>query len=92
MKAFGFARSIYNPCIYIKCVSNFIFGFIILVLYVDDMLIVAKNQSNVDKLKAQLSDEFWMKNLGKAKRILGMDIKRDIKTKKLWLDQTKDTE
>jgi hypothetical protein len=30
-----------------------------------------------------------MKNLGKAKRILGMDIKRDNKTRKLWLDQTK---
>jgi hypothetical protein len=30
-----------------------------------------------------------MKNMGKAKRILGMDIDRNIKTSKLWLTQTK---
>jgi hypothetical protein len=89
MKARGFIRSIYDPCVYIKRVSNSIFGYVILVLYVDDMLIVAKNQANVDQLKAQLSAEFKMKNLGKAKRILGMDIDRDIKRGKLWLTQTK---
>jgi hypothetical protein len=45
-------RSIYNPCVYIKHVTNSIFGYIILVLYVDDMLIVAKNQSDVNQFKA----------------------------------------
>jgi hypothetical protein len=33
-----------------------------------------------------------MKDLGNAKRILGMDIKRDMKIGKLWLDQSKYTE
>jgi hypothetical protein len=47
------------------------------------MLILAKNQSDVDKLKDHLSDKFWMKNLGKPKKILCIDIKRDIKTKAL---------
>jgi hypothetical protein len=85
MKTMGFMRSIYDPCVFIKRISNSIFRYVILVLYVDNMLIVAKNQSNVDKLKAQLSIEFKMKNMGKAKRILGVDIDRDIKTRKLWL-------
>jgi hypothetical protein len=43
----------------------------------------------VDQLKIQLSVEFKIKNMGKAKRIWRMDIDRDIKTKKLWLTQTK---
>jgi phage anti-repressor protein len=62
MKALGFVQSIYNSCVYIKRVSNSIFGYIILVLYIDDMFILAKNQYDVDKLKNQLNDEFWMKN------------------------------
>ena len=45
---------------------------IYLLLYVDDMLIAAKNKSDIAKLKAQLSKEFEMKDLGAAKKILGM--------------------
>ena len=81
----GYTRSSFDPCVYQKRVSNSIFGWIILVLYVDDMLILAKDQSEVDKLKAQLSSEFKMKDLGKAKKILGMEIHRDRKAGKLWL-------
>jgi hypothetical protein len=88
MKIRVFVRRIYNHCVYIKRVSNSIFGYVILVLYVDGMLIVAKNQSDVDQLKAQLSVEFKIKNMGKAKRILGMNIDRNIKIGKLWLTQT----
>ena len=40
---------------------------IYLLLYVDDMLIVTRNKTHVQKLKAQLK-EFDMKNLGEAKR------------------------
>jgi hypothetical protein len=83
MKTLRFAQSIYDPCVYIKLVINSIFGYIILVLNVDDMLILAKNQSDLDEHKARLSNEFQMKDLGKAKRILGMDIKRNVKTRKL---------
>ena len=49
----------------------------IIVLYVDDMLIAAKDRSEVAKLKALLSREFSMKDLGSTKRILGMDIHQD---------------
>jgi hypothetical protein len=82
-------RNIYDPCVYINRVGNNIFEYIILVFYVDDMLIVAKNKFDVDELKVSLSTEFEMKNMGKAKRIRGMDLASDINTKKLWLTQTK---
>jgi hypothetical protein len=52
-------------------------SYIYLLLYVDDMLIALKSQVEIDKLKAQLSKEFEMKDLVEAKKILGMDINRD---------------
>ncbi|KAL2620687.1 hypothetical protein R1flu_000892 [Riccia fluitans] len=53
------------------------------------MLIVAKDKSEVEKLKAQLSAEFSMKDLDLAKKILGMEIHRDVKGGRLWLTQGK---
>jgi len=57
------------------------------VLYVDDMLIAAEHKSDVQKLKGLLSAEFEMKDLGPAKKILGMEIYRDRSQKKLFLSQ-----
>lgn len=41
----------------------------------------------ITTLKAQLSSEFEMKDLGAAKKILGMEIKRDRKSRLLFLSQ-----
>ncbi|KAG8481139.1 hypothetical protein CXB51_025904 [Gossypium anomalum] len=62
-------------------------SFVYLLLYVDDMLIAAKDKGEIRKVKAQLSEEFEMKDLGPAKKILGMEILRDRKTSKLYLSQ-----
>ena len=48
--------------------------FIILLLYVDDILIVGRNVSRIDKLKKQLSKSLSMKDLRSAKKILGIRI------------------
>nr|KYP47187.1 Retrovirus-related Pol polyprotein from transposon TNT 1-94 [Cajanus cajan] len=61
--------------------------FIILLLYVDDMLVVGSNKVRVQELKAQLAREFDMKGLGPANKILGMQIHRDRKNRKIWLSQ-----
>uniref|UniRef100_A0A3Q7HAN8 Reverse transcriptase Ty1/copia-type domain-containing protein n=1 Tax=Solanum lycopersicum TaxID=4081 RepID=A0A3Q7HAN8_SOLLC len=58
--------------------------FIYLVLYVDDMLIAAKKKYDIQKL---LSAEFEMKDLGAARKILGMEIIRDRERRKLFLSQ-----
>jgi len=41
---------------------------------VDDMLIAVRNKTRVQKLKTQLKKKFDMKDLGEAKKILGMEI------------------
>ena len=53
----------------------------------DDMLIAMRNKTHVQKLKSQLKKEFNMKNLGEAKKILGMEITRDRSSGRLWLSQ-----
>jgi len=53
------------------------------------MLIAAREKSLVKKLKAQLSSHFDMKDLGPAKKILGMEINRDCQAGKLFLSQKK---
>ncbi|CAM6094111.1 unnamed protein product [Calypogeia fissa] len=52
------------------------------------MLIAAKDKSEIAKLKAQLSYEFSMKDLGPSNKILGMEIHRGRQKGRLWL--TKD--
>ncbi|KAJ4728619.1 Retrovirus-related Pol polyprotein from transposon TNT 1-94 [Melia azedarach] len=81
----GYTRSPYDCCVYYSKVTNG--SLIYLVLYVDDMLIVAENKSDVQKLKHLLSVEFEMKDLGAARKILRMEIYRDRSKKKLFLSQ-----
>ncbi|KAL5768311.1 hypothetical protein ACOSQ2_015094 [Xanthoceras sorbifolium] len=81
----GYSRSNYDSCVYFRKTDDG--SFVYLLLYVDDMLIAAKKLSDIDKLKKQLKNEFEMKDLGAAKKILGMEIKRNRKEGKLFLTQ-----
>lgn len=54
------------------------FSIFFLLLYVDDMLIAANHLYNVNELKIMLGNELDMKDLGAAKKILGMEIIRKI--------------
>ena len=59
--------------------------FVILLLYVDDILIASRNVLRIDRLKKQLNKSFAMKDLGLTKKILGIRIERDRALKKLYL-------
>ena len=63
--------------------------FIILVLYVEDMLLARKSITNINRLKAQMARTFDMKDLGATRQILGMEIFRDRRNGNLWLSQEK---
>ena len=56
-----------DHCTYYK---RFEEDFIILLLYVDDMLVVGPNKDRIQELKAQLAREFDMKDLGPVNKIL----------------------
>jgi len=86
----GFRNTTIDHCIFLKKFSDT--NFIILSLYVDDMLIVGHNLSRIDRLKKEFSKFFVMKDLGLARQILDMYISHDREVKKLWLSQERYTE
>ena len=51
------------------------------------MLLASKDREAIEGLKRLLSTEFEMKNLGKAQKILGMEVKRNRKQGNLFLSQ-----
>ncbi|GMH21889.1 hypothetical protein Nepgr_023732 [Nepenthes gracilis] len=61
--------------------------FVILLLYVDDMLVIEQNSARIKELKEQLGQSFTMKDLGPVNQILGIRIFHDRGDKKLWLSQ-----
>ncbi|RVW95191.1 Retrovirus-related Pol polyprotein from transposon TNT 1-94 [Vitis vinifera] len=85
MHRIGFKRCEADHCCYVKSFDN---SYIILLLYVDDMLIVGSDIEKINNLKKQLSKQFAMKDLGAAKQILGMRIIRDKANGTLKLSQS----
>ncbi|KAH9289197.1 hypothetical protein KI387_033314, partial [Taxus chinensis] len=85
MHEHGYLRCESDHCVYFKKLENG--SYIILLLYMDDMLIVGSNMQEICELKGNLAHTFAMKDLGFAKIILGMQICRDKKNKKLYLSQ-----
>ncbi|KAH9657209.1 hypothetical protein KPL70_022963 [Citrus sinensis] len=87
MSDHGFQRSSFDCCVYVKTIEGG--DKIYLLLYVDDMLIACKEMEFINELKQQLSNIFEMKDLGPAKKILGVQLKRDRKNGILSLTQHK---
>ncbi|KAE8698964.1 Alpha-glucan water dikinase [Hibiscus syriacus] len=81
----GYNRLNADPCAYFKRSGDN--DFVILLLYVDDMLVAGPKKDHIEELKAQLAREFEMKDLGSANKILGMQIHRDRSNRKIWLSQ-----
>lgn len=71
----GFVKSHFDCCADKKEVTSNIF--VLLLLYVDDILIASQNMAEIEKIKQQFVGEFEIKNLGVAKRFLGMELKKD---------------
>jgi len=75
-----------DQCCYMK---DFGPCYIILLLCVDDMLVADFNMDEINILKAYLSEEFEMKDLGVANQILAMNINRNKSDGSLILSQYK---
>ena len=62
-----------DKCIYVKDTNR---GYVILCLYVDDILIVGSNNEMIRTTKRLLNSKFDMKDMGFADMILGIKITR----------------
>ncbi|GMH04122.1 hypothetical protein Nepgr_005961 [Nepenthes gracilis] len=81
----GYQKTSLDHCVFVQKFSEN--DFVILLLYVDDMLVVGRKSARIMELKKQLGQSFAMKDLGPTKQILGIRISRDREGKKLWLSQ-----
>jgi hypothetical protein len=81
----GYSICHYDHCVYFKRIENG--SYIILLLYVDDMLVPGSNMQDINFLKNKLFNSFAMKDLGAANKIICMRITRDRKNHKLTLSQ-----
>ena len=81
-----FHGSNFDHCVYFRKVRKG--TFIYLLIYVDDMLVACKEKTEILRLKVILKIEFNMKDMGAAKRILGIDIIKDRKNGTLRLSHS----
>ena len=61
----------------------------LLIVYVDDMIVIGRNSTKIEKLQSYLAKEFEMKDLGALKYFLGIEVSRS--KQGLFLSQRKYT-
>lgn len=86
LKNLGFSQSLANPCL---CTHQ---KGIILLMYVDDMAVAARNNLDLVWFYDHLSKRFNTKDLGEISRILIIRVTRNRKTRELFLNQEKHQE
>ena len=69
---FDFQQCESDPCIFVHTNLNGQKTYI--ALYVDDLIIAGENNEDIAIIKRQLSERFEMKDLGIARKFLGMEI------------------
>ena len=87
MLEYKFQKTQVDHCVFLKRYDED--EFLILLLYVDDMMIVGQDTRKIESLKKALDKSFAMKDLRLTKQILGMHIVQDRTKKVLWLSQEK---
>jgi transposase InsO family protein len=80
----GFERSEHDHCLYTLCNNG---KKIVLALYVDDLLLASNDMPFLQSFKDSLSQAFEMKDLGEAKYIVGLEIRRNRALRQLFLTQ-----
>ena len=80
----GFEVMEEDHCVYVKRSKN---SFLIMTLYVDDILLAGNNKLLIESTKAWLSSTFDMKDMGEASYVLGVKITRDRAKRFLSLSQ-----
>jgi hypothetical protein len=82
--SFGFEIIDEDHCVYVIHEKG---KFVILLLYVDDMLLASNDIRYLTQIKDWLSSQFEMKDLGEAEFVLGVRIIRDRAKRQLALSQ-----
>ncbi|GMF30427.1 unnamed protein product [Phytophthora fragariaefolia] len=89
LKSVGFKPADADPCVYTRGEGE---EECIVCLYVADMLIASRQKTVIASVKAGIAEKFRIKDLGKARFILGIEIDYDMERRTLVISQEADTE
>ncbi len=84
LSALGFVRSVNDPCLYTGTVNG---NFVVLAVYVDDIIVSAKHEADVEIIKKSFSERFGIKDLGKLHYFLGIQVQQS--PQGVWIGQQK---
>jgi len=70
----SFQRSLYDPALYIFHIHEPNQPPLLITIYVNDMIIISKNITEINRIKDELRQKFDMTNLGEIKTLLGIEI------------------
>ena len=85
LKRCSFTQSKADPCIYFKDAGGENPCYI--GVYVDDIIIAAKLDHQIQQVKDSLSQQFELKDLGQLKYFLGMSISRNVESGHILINQ-----
>ncbi|KAL0373884.1 UNVERIFIED_CONTAM: Retrovirus-related Pol polyprotein from transposon TNT 1-94 [Sesamum radiatum] len=85
IRGYSFIKNEHDPCVYKKISGSSV---ACLALYVDDILLIGNNVKVLGDIKAWLSMQFFVKDMGKASYILGIKFYRDRSRRMLGLTQS----
>lgn len=86
LQSISLQKSKTDPCIYFDNRNK---KFLIIAIYVDDLLIFSNSQSKVKAAKHILENNFEMKDLDEVENCLGMCLKKDKQNNKIHINQSK---
>ena len=73
MRKYGYRQSNSDDTFFLKHQQSNVME---LIVYVDDMIITGDDAEEISRLQQQLCTEFEMKNLGRLKYFLGIEVAR----------------
>ena len=87
----GFRSLKSDPCVYVYVYEDET-GFVVLTLFVDDILFLSASKPLLNKPKKKLMNRFEMSDMGAVSRILGMNVTRDHEKGTITINQKDYTE
>ncbi|KAE8975490.1 hypothetical protein PF011_g24445 [Phytophthora fragariae] len=89
LKSMGFEPADDDPCVYTRGEGE---DECIVCLYVDDMLIASRQKAVIASVKAGIAEKFRIKDMGRARFILGIEIDYNMERRTLGISQKAYTE
>ena len=83
LESIGFVRLYSDHCIYFNADTG-----VIIAVWVDDLIILAKEMKEMDCVKEQLRKRFEMKDLGELDYFLGIRVIRDRSNRRIHISQS----